>query len=146
MNPQEFISSKVVHHNGCWIWGKGHPLIYPTLRFGGKMHRAHRFSYQAFHGPIPPSLHILHSCDNPRCVNPHHLRAGTHRENMQDKIKFPKPPRVSTRTKLTPEQVLEIQASPFTTRKLGKLYNVSASRISRLKRQNKIKCTYNESP
>ena len=27
---------------------------------------------------------VLHACDNPPCINPHHIRVGTHRENRAD--------------------------------------------------------------
>jgi DNA invertase Pin-like site-specific DNA recombinase len=29
-------------------------------------------------------MKVLHSCDNPPCCNPHHLRSGTQLENVQD--------------------------------------------------------------
>src|SRR6185312_4777058 len=38
--------------------------------------RAHRFAYELAHGPIADGMQILHSCHNPRCVNPRHLRQG----------------------------------------------------------------------
>ncbi len=46
--------------------------------------RAHRVAYELLKGPVPPGKLILHSCDNPRCCNPHHLRPGTVADNARD--------------------------------------------------------------
>ena len=48
--------------------------------------KAHRVAHVLTCGPIPAGLLVLHGCHNPRCVNPAHLRLGTHAENMQDMI------------------------------------------------------------
>lgn len=34
----------------------------------------------------PEGTEILHSCDNPRCVNRRHIRWGTRRENVADML------------------------------------------------------------
>jgi hypothetical protein len=70
---------------GCWIWtGTKNEKGYGTLAvYDGrnKSVRAHRISYELFHGRIPNGMVIDHICRNRLCVNPHHLRAVDHRTN-----------------------------------------------------------------
>jgi hypothetical protein len=73
--------------NGCWIWtGRRYTKGYGQASFRGRNIRAHRYAYEAWKGPIPAGMMVLHSCDNPPCVNPDHLRIGTARDNMMDAI------------------------------------------------------------
>lgn len=52
-----------------------------------KHHRAHRIAYMLYHRvEIPADKVIMHSCDNPACVNPFHLSIGTHMDNSIDKV------------------------------------------------------------
>jgi hypothetical protein len=73
----------------CWLWTG---TFY--TQFGGNTYgqiwlkdrrvSAHRASYVLHVGPIPDGLDILHSCDVKACVNPAHLRPGTHQENIAE--------------------------------------------------------------
>lgn len=70
----------------CWIWtGAKNKQGYGVLCYNGtKKMPAHRVSYLMFRGSIPENLFICHSCDNKWCVNPAHLWAGTHQDNVDD--------------------------------------------------------------
>ena len=47
---------------------------------------AHRAAYREWVEVPPAGAMVLHSCDNPSCINPAHLRLGTHADNMADKV------------------------------------------------------------
>lgn len=71
----------------CWIWtaaknNKGYGVFQIGSNRQSKIAKAHRFSYELAHGPTTES--VLHKCDNPSCVNPAHLWAGSILDNNQD--------------------------------------------------------------
>jgi hypothetical protein len=88
MTPEQFWTHVDIQGpNDCWYWTGGHGTKgYGSLMLvDSKEQRAHRVAYMLTHGDIHAGMHILHSCHNPGCCNPAHLRAGTNQENMDDR-------------------------------------------------------------
>jgi hypothetical protein len=85
--------------NGCHIWiGKiSKRSGYGQINYrenGRRFHRnAHTAAYELKNGPVPPGKEVSHVCPNgpnQRCVNPDHLIAETHAENMARRSWKPK--------------------------------------------------------
>lgn len=111
--------SKPNGEEGCWIWtgylGKRRNKNYGYFHLIKGECLAHRASYMLFKGPIPEKLQILHNCDNPPCVNPNHLYAGTAQDNVDDREKRGRSKHAIKeshgRAKLTEENVKEIRST-----------------------------------
>lgn len=72
----------IMDENGCWRW-QGR-LNYKGYGRVGSHGSAHRMYYEKYKGPVPSGMFVLHTCDVKDCVNPEHLYAGTHADNMRD--------------------------------------------------------------
>lgn len=129
----------------CYEW----PFFRQPEGYGKIGHKiAHRMSYEMHIGPIPKGLLVMHSCDNPPCCNPHHLQAGTHKDNVQDMIKkgrrakryfpegFSNAGELHGRSKLTEKTVnlirKEYQDDHLSHRKLAAKYGTSKRNIENI--------------
>jgi hypothetical protein len=130
----------------CWPWpgatnSKGRGL------FHGQS--APRLIFEMINGPLG-DLSALHSCDNPACINPDHLFAGTQGDNMADAASKgrmcgrQKPGEDHPMAKLNTAAVMEIKAlhkGGLKQKDIARHYNVSASQVHRIicgKRWNKV--------
>jgi hypothetical protein len=120
--------NKTSNPKDCWEWtGSSHPFGYG--RFCGKL--THRISYELHYGSLNKGECVLHQCDNPRCVNPTHLKIGTRTDNARERTDRKRGP-VGSKVKqsiLTELQVLEIRASSKSAKYLSALYGVGESNI-----------------
>lgn len=86
-----------VPFSGCIIWlgnlskvnGYGFSF-YGSVKDGSfRRSTIHNLVYEQFVGPIPDGCEIDHKCKVRSCVNPDHLRAVSHAENMETAV-FPR--------------------------------------------------------
>ena len=94
----ERIESHIVSEmsdDNCWETDfkctnrSGHPKIsLPGTRGNQPMPvQVHVIAWEAHYAePVPEGLIVRHTCDNPRCCNPHHLILGTRKDNTADMI------------------------------------------------------------
>lgn len=131
----------IVNKTECWTWtGWSNKKGYGRFGIDGKNWLAHRAMWLFVYGILSEEQCVLHKCDNPTCVNPHHLFLGTPQDNVADCVfknrqaKGEKKPKA----KLTKKDVIEIRKNtaiggygicPI----LAKKFNVSIATIYNIK-------------
>lgn len=133
----------------CWLWQGGtipQRGNYGRFYINRKDFRAHRCAYYFTYNTDPGQFDVMHSCDNPICVNPHHLSVGTRKDNHDDMTRKGRRcyyrrehPEKALKgedhyaTTLTNEQVLEIRRRHIfrkvTMKQLAAEYGVSWSTV-----------------
>lgn len=159
---RDLFFSNIKKGDGCWEWtgwrepggGYGRMTVARASGNGRVSERAHRISWVLANGPIPDGLSILHSCDNPGCVRPDHLRSGTAADNARDRDERNRHARLSGeahgRSKLTEAQIEAIRAKyvpgsrEFGQYGLARRYGVGQQQISRILRGERWAFAKNE--
>lgn len=88
-----FAAKTVPGPNGCILWtgaidnnGYGTFICWPEGEPRQRTRKAHQWAFEWAHGPMPVGLETDHVCRVRHCVNPAHLRAVTHRENLAGRV------------------------------------------------------------
>lgn len=131
-------NAKKQHTDDCVLWpfakskkGYGCLVIYE-----GQQRSPHNIMCRLAHGPPPEGRECaLHSCHNPPCVNPRHLRWGSHQENNQDRVLAGRSAcgERHLSAKFDECAVRLIMLSKLTADELAQFFRVNKSTIARIK-------------
>ena len=105
-------------NTGCWVWQHSPSSRYGKVRVGTKHVSAHRLYWEQRNGPIPAGLHVHHTCENTRCVNPDHMALVAPSSHARHH-----------RASLSEEAVRSVRESTDRPSRLAQKFNVSASTI-----------------
>lgn len=127
--------------DACWPWtGKVARDGYGRVARKGRQVIAHRLSWSAANGvPIPDGMFVLHSCHNKLCVNPNHLRIGTHCDNMMDMVAAGRSLRGERHphSSLTNAAVVAIRAASGPQKEIAGRFGISQSAVSFIKNRKR---------
>lgn len=123
----------------CWPWlagqsSTGYGWIYIC---GGRRNPVRTYAHRAalYYSTGKWKSVARHTCDNPICCNPRHLRWGTKRDNAQDALRRGRAyiGESNSNAKLTNRQVLQIRrlrSSGLTYKEISGATGVTTSRIA----------------
>ena len=112
----------------CWEW-KGRynkKDDRPYFSCNGRERAAYAIVLELSSGEEAAGRYVLHSCDNSHCCNPHHLRWGTHQQNMDDMSDRDR----SGLPKRVVKAIRKLRSEGKTQKEVAELYGVSREAIS----------------
>lgn len=116
-----FAKARVGSPTECWPWiAQLREGAYPDVGLTREererfQHRSKsmvvsRYLLTTLRGRLGRGVVAMHTCDDPRCVNPNHIVAGSPAENAQDASRKGRLRDVPRRTRWTRDQVLDIRS------------------------------------
>lgn len=138
IDPVERIMKRVKEYRKCWIYtGTKDRDGYGMIGIGRKQFRTHRVMFERFVRKLTYGEIVCHHCDNPSCVNPDHLYAGSFKDNALDREKRNRSNRPSGQkhpnSKVSDNQRMEIYKLRESGKKLNEIaqiYGISFQQVS----------------
>ena len=139
-----------VHCGGtgdCWLWTGNRPDgRYGHFSVDGKAVKAHRWIYSLLCESIPETEVVRHRCDNPGCVNPRHLEAGTLSQNTRDAVERGRWPNrqgerhpLAVLTEVEVREIRRLAECGNSHAKIAERYEVSPKQIGKIVRRENWK-------
>ncbi len=123
----------------CWVWKLSKNKDgYGQINFNGKIVRTHRIAYILTNGEISEGNKVLHICDNPPCCNPKHLRVGTQKDNIDDRVNKKRTANGerNSNAKLIKDNVIEIRlmhaSGKFTQQEIADSFGIIQQHVSQI--------------
>lgn len=123
---------KTDKNTGCWNYCSSKDSHgYGQFKVNYKNLRAHRYMYEKYNGEIPKNFDVDHLCKNPGCINPEHLEAVTHGDNI----------RRGSNAKLSAEDVIKIRSLDGieSRRSIRNRYKISGTQLCNIMNHKKWK-------
>lgn len=123
----------------CLIWNRcintdGYPRAFIE---GDRNCKVHRVVFELCQGYLPPV--VRHTCDNPLCLNPDHLKGGTSLDNVRDRVERGRTYKILTNELIN--QVLELQENNphFLRKEIAALVGIDPRRVSDILNSNRVR-------
>lgn len=141
-NTLQFVKSSLANRDRseCWEWPfTRNPHGYGFVWFENRMVQVHHVALvlDGKPQPEPPNHWALHSCDNPPCFNPQHLRWGNRLDNTADMITRDRQTKGTRnpQAKLTEVEVLTIRDDVRPQRSIARDFGICQQTVSLIKRR-----------
>lgn len=125
----------------CHIWLRSTNGVYGQKRYQGRRRGAHVVAYICQYGEPNIGVFVCHHCDEPLCVNPEHLYAGTPAQNQKDMVRRgrhagydksgPNNPRATLAT-ISHDRICDLRFSGCSFSKIGKWLGITGSRAGQI--------------
>jgi len=126
-DKQRFFAKVKHDDSGCHLWTASTFYHgYGKFRLKDKIMLPHRVAFAIYYEQDPGESLVMHSCDNPICVNPEHLSLGSNQDNMDDMVRKKRHPHGESfhSAKLKEEDVIQIRAATLVHGSLAALARI----------------------